>query len=58
MRRAAVALAVLGLAGCGHGDKTDAQRELLRRMGCPRGQGYLFGRPVPADELLPLAAAA
>ncbi|WP_380166736.1 EAL domain-containing protein [Jannaschia sp. R86511] len=29
------------------GVETQQQRELLRRMGCDRGQGWLFGRPAP-----------
>jgi EAL domain-containing protein (putative c-di-GMP-specific phosphodiesterase class I) len=31
-------------------DACDAAR--LRAMGCPLGQGYHFGRPAPAGELL------
>ena len=42
------------------------QLEVLRRMGCTRGQGYLFSRPVAAGEfaallgrsLLPIAGLA
>jgi diguanylate cyclase (GGDEF)-like protein/PAS domain S-box-containing protein len=26
------------------------QAEILRRLGCPVGQGFLFARPMPADE--------
>lgn len=36
----------LGLAVVAEGVETDAQRTLLAGMGCPIGQGYLFGRPV------------
>src|SRR5712691_6590020 len=37
------------------GVETDAQLEVLRRLGCEYGQGYLFGRPVlpgPMEKLL------
>jgi diguanylate cyclase (GGDEF)-like protein/PAS domain S-box-containing protein len=32
------------------------QAEILRRLGCTVGQGFLFARPVPADECLALLA--
>jgi diguanylate cyclase (GGDEF)-like protein/PAS domain S-box-containing protein len=41
----------LGLDAVGEGIETEAQRELLLELGCRYGQGYLFGRPVPAAEL-------
>ena len=47
----------LGLKVVGEGIETEAQREVLRRQGCDAMQGYLFSRPVPAGELLPLLAA-
>ncbi|MCC6988112.1 MAG: hypothetical protein IT181_03895, partial [Acidobacteria bacterium] len=28
--------------------------EVLKRLGCPLGQGFLFSRPVPASEMLAL----
>ncbi|SFU99215.1 putative bifunctional diguanylate cyclase/phosphodiesterase [Pseudoduganella namucuonensis] len=34
------------------GVETEAQRALLAKLGCRRYQGYLFGRPVPASELM------
>lgn len=35
------------------GIETEAQAFALRREGCTLMQGYLFGRPVPADVLVP-----
>lgn len=32
------------------GIETEAQRDLLSKMGCDYGQGYYFSRPIPADE--------
>jgi EAL domain-containing protein (putative c-di-GMP-specific phosphodiesterase class I) len=33
------------------GIETEAERRTLRTLGVSLGQGYLFGRPAPADEL-------
>jgi predicted signal transduction protein with EAL and GGDEF domain len=38
------------------GIETDAQAGALRAMGCDVGQGYLFARPMPADEASRLLA--
>lgn len=35
----------------GEGVETSAQAAFLREQGCMVGQGYLFQKPVPADEL-------
>ena len=40
----------LGLNVIAEGIETDAQRDLLRASGCSSGQGYLFGKPMPAEE--------
>ncbi len=34
------------------GVETAAQRDLLHRSGCRWGQGYLFARPLPADQVI------
>lgn len=52
----AIAQAVLTLATAlgrqvhAEGIETPEQRAILRAMGCPVGQGYLFARPLPSDE--------
>jgi len=54
----------LGLSITAEGIETTTQYEQLRALGCDRGQGYLFARPMPADAVravldhsrLPLAA--
>jgi EAL domain-containing protein (putative c-di-GMP-specific phosphodiesterase class I) len=33
------------------GVETQRQRELLRLSGCPFGQGFLFSRPLPAEDI-------
>ena len=38
------------------GVETEAQRDFLALHGCDLYQGYLFGRPMPVDELEALAA--
>ena len=40
----------LGLGTVAEGIETPEQLALLREAGCHYGQGYLFSRPVPADE--------
>ena len=41
----------LGLSATAEGIETDEQLATLCELGCEFGQGYLFTRPVPADEL-------
>lgn len=43
----------LGIHTIAEGVETEAQRIILRELGCQHGQGYLFGKP--AEQLLPLA---
>lgn len=44
----------LGLAAIAEGVETAAQAELLRGLGCRYGQGYHWGRPVPAATMATL----
>ena len=49
--RNVVALArSLGLTTVAEGVETDTQARLLGPMGCDRGQGFLFGHPVPGEQ--------
>jgi diguanylate cyclase (GGDEF)-like protein len=41
----------LGLSAVAEGIEHRAQAERLRQMGCRFGQGYLFGRPAPAEDV-------
>ena len=41
----------LGLESVAEGVETEAQLELLIRHRCTRFQGYLFSRPLPADQV-------
>jgi diguanylate cyclase (GGDEF)-like protein len=56
-RQAAVATAVsqmataLEFSSVAEGIETDEQRELIQDLGYQYGQGYLFGRPLPAAEV-------
>ena len=44
----------LGIGVVAEGIETDRQAERLLELGCDLGQGYLFSRPVPAEEALEL----
>jgi len=41
----------LGMITVAEGIETQAQAEMLLWLGCDFGQGWLYGRPVPAEEL-------
>ena len=41
----------LNLRVIGEGVETLRQMEVLHRLGCSLMQGFLFSRPIPADEL-------
>jgi diguanylate cyclase (GGDEF)-like protein len=45
----------LGLVLVPEGIEEQEQADALRALGCRLGQGYLFGRPVPAEELTGVA---
>jgi EAL domain-containing protein (putative c-di-GMP-specific phosphodiesterase class I) len=50
--RAVVQMAkALGLSTLAEGVETEAQRDLLIACGCDGAQGYLFAKPLTADEL-------
>jgi len=43
--------ASLGMSTVVEGIETDAQADLVRQLGCDKGQGYLFSRPLEAQAL-------
>lgn len=53
----AIVRAIIGMASAldidtvAEGIETEQQREHLMMLGCELGQGYLFAKPMPADEL-------
>ncbi len=46
--------AILGIGVVAEGIETPTELDVLRRLGCPLGQGFLFSRPVPSAEFLAL----
>ena len=47
----------LGLRTVAEGIEDDEQRRAVLALGCDVGQGFLFARPMPADDLTRLLAA-
>jgi PAS domain S-box-containing protein len=47
----------LGLETIAEGVETEEQAEMLLLLGCEMGQGWLFGRPVPAEQLSDVTSA-
>ena len=45
----------LGLVLVPEGIEEPEQADALRALGCRLGQGFLFGRPVPAEQLTGVA---
>ena len=41
----------LGLTAVAEGVETEEQAEMLLLLGCEMGQGWLFGKPIPAERL-------
>ena len=46
----------LGIWTVAEGVETETQARALRELGCSYAQGFLFGRPLPADQVAPLLA--
>ncbi|MRX08728.1 EAL domain-containing protein [Pseudoduganella sp. FT25W] len=51
LRHAIAAAAEMGVTTVAEGIETPQDRELLRKLGCDLGQGYLIARPMPAAAL-------
>ena len=53
--RAVISMASdLGLETVAEGIELAEQAELLRKLGCKSGQGYMYGKPMPAEQLAKL----
>ncbi len=42
----------LGIQAIAEGVETQAQYDMLRELGCPAGQGYLWAKPMPKEDLV------
>jgi len=42
----------LGMGTVAEGIETEEQARVVAHLGCQKGQGYLFSRPLPAEQLL------
>ena len=47
----------LGIRSNAEGVEEELQMDMLGREGCNEAQGFLFGRPMPADQFSALLAA-
>jgi EAL domain-containing protein (putative c-di-GMP-specific phosphodiesterase class I) len=47
----------MGVQTVAEGVETEADAQALVQLGCGLAQGYLFGRPLPADQVMEAAAA-
>jgi len=47
----------LGLTTVAEGVETEQQASILQSLDCDRGQGWLYGRPAPAESIVSLVAA-
>jgi PAS domain S-box-containing protein len=47
----------LGMSTVGEGVETELQADMLLWLGCELGQGWLFGRPLPAERIPEMVAA-
>lgn len=47
----------LGLVTIAEGIETEEQADMLQLLGCEMGQGWLYGKPVPASQLAAIVAA-
>ena len=45
-------MTILGVVTVAEGIETQAQAAIVRDSGCDLAQGYLFGRPAPAESFL------
>ncbi len=55
--RAIVAMAEgLGMETTAEGAETAEEVELIRELGCSQVQGFIFGRPMPAEDALEIAS--